>query len=169
MSTVAVVLVVAACADTTPPATWTKVTSPVVSSQTDDVAVEGTTLNDGTYWAEIAPVSGSGDIVFRVLKARFGATCTKWATDMGLDDGCLNDYNVESYPVAYVALDPKASVTVAESDGPGTSYSINADTLQKLVNGDTQDAPGGYSWVPFPFVVTVIDGYVTTAEQYWVP
>lgn len=146
-----------------------KVEPPKVSTETDDVAVNDGTIGDGTYWAEIAPVSGSGDIVFRVLKARFGETCLKWAKDMGLEDGCLNDYNVESYPVAYVALDEMAEVSVAKADGPGTSYSINADVLKGLVRGDINGAPEGYAWVPFPFVVAVTNGYVTTAEQYWVP
>ena len=142
---------------------------PKVSTETDDVAVNDGTIGDGMYWAEIAPVSGSGDIVFRVLKARFGKTCLKWAKDMGLEDGCLNDYNVDSYPVAYVALDEMAEVSVAKADGPGTSYSINADVLKGLVRGDIDGSPDGYAWVPFPFVVTVTNGYVTSAGQYWVP
>lgn len=158
-----------ACSDKMPPATWVKVEPPKVSTETDDITVNEGTLSDGTYWAEIAPVSGSGDIVFRVLKARFGETCLKWAKDMGLEDGCLNDYNVESYPVAYVALDEMADVTVTKPDGPGTGYSINADVLKGLVRGNITDAPDNYSWVPFPFVVTVTNGYVTTADQYWVP
>lgn len=167
--TLLVSLGLTACSDKTPPATWMKVEPPKVSTETDDIAVNEGTLGDGTYWAEIAPVSGSGDIVFRVLKARFGETCLEWAKDMGLEDGCLNDYNVESYPVAYVALDGTAEVSVAKADGPGTSYSINADVLKDLVRGDSNGAPDGYSWVPFPFVVTVINGFATTARQFWVP
>lgn len=142
---------------------------PAVSTETDDVAVNNGTIGDGTYWAEIAPVSGPGDIVFRVLKARFGETCLKWAKDMGLEDGCLNDYSVESHPVAYVALDDQATVSVAKTDGPGTNYSINGDVLKGLVRGDIDGSPDGYAWVPFPFIVVVTNGYVTTAEQYWVP
>ena len=170
MSAIVLALVVVACSDRTPPAaSWMVVDPPVVSTETDDVAVNDGTIGDGTYWTEIAPVSGSGDIVFRVLKARFGDTCLKWAKDVGLEDGCLNDYNVESYPVAYVALDEMAEVSVAKADGPGTSYSINADVLKGLIRGDINGAPEGYAWVPFPFVVAVTNGYVTTAEQYWVP
>jgi hypothetical protein len=41
--------------------------------------------------------------------------------------------------------------------------------LRKLVDGRTTDGPSGYSWTPFPFLVTVTNGRVTTARQYWVP
>jgi len=157
------------CSRTNPPASWNVVDPPVVKTETDDVVVDGATLADGTYWATIALVSGNDDVVFRVLKARFGDTCTQWAEDNGMADGCMNDYDVESYPDAYVGLNKLADVTVAKLDGPGTSYSINADTLNKLMQGDKTNAPDDYTWVPFPFVVTVINGLVTTAAQYWVP
>lgn len=160
------------CSKEPPAASWAKVASPVVKTATNDVTVDNGTLADGTYWATIALASGSGDIVFRVLKARFGATCTKWAKDNGMTDACMDDYNVESYPDAYASLDNRAEVSVAKPDGPGTSYSINVDTLKALMHGDITeggDVPAGYSWVPFPFVVTVTNGYVTTAAQYWVP
>lgn len=161
------------CSRTNPGASWNIVDPPVVKTQTDDVVVKDATLADGTYWATAALVSGTNDIVFRVLKARFGDTCTKWAIDNGMVDGCMNDYDVESYPDAYVGLDKLADVTVAKADGPGTSYSITTDALAQLMEGkttgDETKVPDGYTWVPFPFVVTVTNGLVTTAAQYWVP
>lgn len=166
---IAAIALGAGCSRSNPPASWSEVDPPVVKTETDDVVVDGATLADGTYWATIALVSGNDDVVFRVLKARFGDTCTQWAEDNGMADGCMNDYDVESYPDAYVGLDKLADVTVAKLDGPGTSYSINADTLKKLMQGDKTNAPDDYTWVPFPFVVTVINGLVTTAAQYWVP
>lgn len=157
------------CSSDQPAATWKKVAAPTVKDQTDDVVVTGGSLDDGTYWATVALASGSGDVIFRVLKARFGATCTKWAKDNGMTDACLDDYNVESYPDAYVSIARDATVSVAKSDGPGTSYSINAKTLQSLMDGRAKGLPTNYSWVPFPFVVTVSYGWVTNARQYWVP
>jgi len=168
VSTLLVAFALTACSDKTPPATWSKVDPPIVTNETDDVAVNEGILSDGTYWAEIAPISGSGDIAFRVVKARFGATCETWAKENGFEF-CANDYAVEEQPDGYVALDNLASISVAKADGPGTNYSINADVLRGLIRGDIDGAPDGYSWVPFPFVVTVTNGNVTTAEQYWVP
>lgn len=166
---VALFLVVVGCSRLDSSASWNRVDPPVVKTETDDVVLDGATLSDGKYWATIALVSGTNDVVFRALKSRFGDTCTKWAKANGLTDGCLNDYNVESFPDAYVGLDKRADVTVTKADGPGTSYSIDADALTRALKGDTTGAPAGYVWVPFPFLITVTGGLVTTAEQYWVP
>ena len=165
----ALILILGSCRDpSAPEATWAEVDPPVVTEQTDDVRVAGGQLADGTYWAEIAPVSGTGEIVFRVVKARFGATCEEWAKDNGLEF-CANDYAVESFPDAHVALDELAAVSVARPDGPGTNFSINPDVLKGLIRGDDLGEPEGYSWAAFPFVVVVTNGFVTSAEQLWVP
>jgi hypothetical protein len=160
------------CSKEPPESSWAKVKAPLVKDQTDDIVVNDGTLADGTYWATISLTSGTGDIVFRVMKARFGDTCMKWAKDNGMTDACMDDYNVDSFTDAYAALDNRAEVSVAKPDGPGTNFSINVDTLKALMHGvNTQvgGAPKGYTWVPFPFVVAVTNGYVTTANQYWVP
>jgi hypothetical protein len=159
----------AACASQNPQSMWAQVDPPTVADETDDVTVDKGTLADGTYWATIAPVSGSSEVVFRTLKARFGDACYAWAKENGIEDGCLNDYHVEEWPDAHVALDTSAAVTVAQADGPGTSFSINAKTLRRLAFDESVDAPGNYAWTPFPFLVTVTNGKVTRAQQYWVP
>jgi hypothetical protein len=160
-----------ACSDSAPPSSWAVVDPPTVVDETDDVVSTNATVGDGTYWAELALVSGSGDIAFRVTKARFGDACEAWARDNGLEF-CANDYAVESYPDAYVAVDEDAAVSVAEPDGPETNYSINTTTLEELIGGATplgDVVPSGYLWTPFPFVVVVADGYVVRADQLWVP
>lgn len=163
------VAVLGACSDKVPPeASWARVDPPVVEAETDDVTVINGKLEDGRYWATVAPVSGSGEIVFRVVKVRFGDACEAWAKERGLEF-CANDYAVEEFPDAYVALDELAEVTVSKADGPGTNYSVNGDTLKGLVRGDIDNATEGYVWTPFPFVATVTNGFVTSAEQYWVP
>lgn len=164
----AALLALVACSDSAAPSSWAIVDPPTVANETDDIVSANATVADGTYWAEIAPVSGSGDIAFRIVKARFGATCEAWARENGLEF-CANDYAVETYPVAYVALDDDAEVTVAKPDGPGTSYSISVDTLHRVLRGDTGGAPDGYAWAAFPFLVDVVDGYAVAARQYWVP
>lgn len=147
---------------------WAETPPPVVTV-TDEVLTENNHLRNGVYWAEIAPVSGSERIVFRVGRARFGEACLQWAASMGFEDACMNDYEVENYPEAYVELTDNAVVTVAIPDGPEGNLLIDPATLHRLVFGAVTEMPGDYEWVPFPFVLTVENGYVTVAEQLWVP
>lgn len=144
-------------------------TRPPQVSETDEVRVDGNDLEDGTYWADVRSVSGGDDIVFRVTRVRFGAACERWAAETLREDACLNDYGVEEYPEAFVALSPYATVSVAEPDAPGRNLLVDAATLRLLVLGEDITVPGRYAWVPFPFVVTVEAGTVAEAHQLWVP
>jgi len=165
--------VVSGVLSTTSPGTCTVTASRAASTNFLIASSSATTvtISKGNQ-ATVSLTSGTGDVVFRVMKARFGGTCVKWAKDNGMTDACMDDYNVDSFTDAYAALDDRAEVSVAKADGPGTNYSINVDTLKALMHGADAElggAPKGYSWVPFPFVVAVTNGYVTTANQYWVP
>ena len=157
-----------ACGSDRGSASWGVTPPPTVTDQTDDVIVAKGLLANGTYWAEAALVSGSNDLVFRVTKVRFGAICERWAKENGLEF-CANDYAVEPFPDAVVALLADATVTVAQPDGPGTNYSITPEELRKLIRGESVDGPDGYSWAGFPFVVEVRDGSAVSAAQFWVP
>jgi len=162
----------AAAADTTTDAvggpTWVAAAPPQVSV-TDEVLLEGADLVAGTYWASVASVSGDDAIVFRIGRARFGKACDLWAEQNLLEDGCLNDYAVETYPEAYAALSDRAQVSVADPTGPGRNLAVDATTLHRLVRGEDVRTPEGYAWVPFPFVVVVDGGIVVDARQLWVP
>jgi hypothetical protein len=147
---------------------WERVLPPEVS-ETDEVRVLGSDLEDGTYWANVAPVSGDDDVVFHVTRVRFGQVCERWAAEMLREDACLNDYGVEEYPEAYAGIAPYARVSVAMPGAPGENLLIDAATLRHLVRKDVLVLPAGYEWVPFPFVVSVEAGGITEAHQYWVP
>jgi len=157
-------VILAGCADSP---SWQRTEAPNVTT-TDEVRVEGTTLVDGTYWADIAAVSGTRTVVFHVMRVRFGEDCLRWAAENGYEDACMNDYEVEQWPDAYAALAGDAVVSVAEPTGPGMNYRIDADTLHRLVFKETT-GPDGYQWTPFPFVVRIEDGSVVSADQFWVP
>jgi len=127
-------------------------------------------LNDGTYWAEIARIQKSGDVIFQLYKARFGATCTAWAKENGIEEGCLDDYSVEnSYQRFVVGLAKNARISVAQQDMPGKSYRISQTELRGVMQGHLEGAAQGYAWTPFPFLVHVANKEVVSAEQYWVP
>lgn len=165
----AVLLAATACGDDPSQPTWERTASPTVVDQTDDVVVVDGTLADGTYWSTVARVSGTGDLVFRVVKARFGEFCEAWAAERGRDMGCLNDYEVDTYPDAHVAMAATAMVSVAVADGPGTNLAITASTLEQLLAGTSPDHPAEYDWTAFPFLVQVRDGFVIDAQQFWIP
>ena len=60
------------------------------------------------------------------------------------------------------------SVTVVGSNRQ--NYAITGPELQHLVAGSdpASVAPDTYTYVPYPFLVTVRDGIVTTVHQIWV-
>jgi hypothetical protein len=144
-----------------------------VAGETDDVVVVDGTLAAGTYWATPALVSGSRDLVFRVVKARFGTVCETWAAQQGYPEGCPNDYAVDSFTDAHVAVAGDAEVSVAMPAGPGMNLEIDAEVLSQLIVGAEPSTgaggPADYAWTPFPFVVRVAGGYVVEAHQFWVP
>lgn len=149
--------------------TWTKVAPPTVTGSTDAVTVNDGGLADGSYWATIGQVSGSGEVVFTVSRAYFGAACEEWASERHMEEGCMNDYAVDDTDTAIVALAPDATGSVQMPAGPGMGYTVDAHILEALVSGSMTSPIAGYEWVPYPFLVNVQDGYVRDAQQIWVP
>lgn len=165
----ALVVVLAACGGETPPE-WSIIQPRLnLGGETADPVPVDRVLPDGRYWATAHEVLGSDDIAFRVTKARFGATCGAWARINGMQEGCPNDYAVDETGAQMLHADDVDWVSVASSEGPGTSYRIRYSTLEKFVRNEQVDHPPGYEWAGFPFVLTVEDGIVTGIDQYWVP
>lgn len=148
---------------------WTETVAPapIVDETADPIPVDRV-LPDGRYWATAHEVLGDDEIVFTLVKARFGATCESWALRQGLD-GCANDYAIDDVTSQLLYVDDVDSVTVTDSSGPGRSFRIEFDTLERLVRGEKVDLPAGRSWTPLPFVIDIEDGRVTSVDQYWVP
>lgn len=161
----ALTLGVTACSRADSPALWSPAEPPVLETATDTVSGPDDAVADGRYWGTIV----TDTFTFDLDVARFGATCEEWAAARGMQEGCPNDYAVEDVDGPQVALADDARVSVAAPSGPGTSWWIDGATLTRIAGGDTVGVPAGYSWTPFPFVVTVENGSVTTAEQLWVP
>lgn len=149
---------------------WTETVSPApVTDETADPIPVDRVLPDGRYWATAHEVLGDDDIVFTTVKARFGATCDAWAAEQGLSEGCTNDYAVDDVTSQIIAVDDLEWVTVADPSGPGRSFRVDYDTLVALVRGEKIDMPAGRTWSPFPFVLEIANGQVTSVDQYWVP
>ena len=150
---------------------WRQTVSPVVIDETHDLPdSDSESLQDGKYWAEIARVQKTGDIIFQLYKARFGDTCFAWAKENGLEESCMNDYSVENaFENFFVGFSENARVSVAQQDMPGKSYRITQADLRAAMEGRVEGAPQDYEWVSFPFLVHVANKEVVSAEQFWVP
>lgn len=150
--------------------TWQKFTPDFgIAGQTAEPKPIKGVLPDGKYWGTVRTVLGTDNIVFELMQARFGSTCEEWAADNGMTEGCPNDYWVDDSDSQIISAENLSSVSVADQSGPGTSYRIDGSTLEKLVRVEKIDPPSGYTWVNFPFIVTIDGGKVVSADQFWVP
>ena len=161
---VATALIVTGCTRSEQVGNWVATDPPEAVSRTMPIEAE---LADGTYWGSIR--ESSGEVGFVLAVARFGDECERWAQEVGLEMGCPNDYAVEEVGQRVVTLLPDARITVAAPSAPGTSWQISSELLTALAAGQVTDAPEGYDWVPFPFLLTIAGGEVVAADQYWVP
>ncbi len=124
---------------------------------------------DGAYWAELLlPVDPSHpSFTFHVTQAFFADAC---AEELGIDE-CPNDFGILSEPSldADTALTDLTSVTVVTDDR--ANFAVTAEELFSLASGDAPaaEAPAGFAFVPFPFLLTVRDGKVVEAHQIWLP
>ena len=174
MRTVLVISILGAftgCTTSVDPAakpSWASTTSPTFRS-TDPVLTENGEINPGVYWAEAARVSGTSDIVFRITRVYYGEECDIWAAENMNENECFNDYGVEEFPYAYASISPIAKVSVADQQGPGTNFVVDAATLKNLVLMKYVNSPLTYSWIPFPFIVRIEQGIIVEAHQFWVP
>ena len=125
-------------------------------------------MADGNYWAEaIAVGSGRPFILFSLSQAVFGPTCID---ELGAQE-CDDEYGViaEPHGTLQVLWDDLDSVTVAAESRQ--NYAVPGAELASLVGGNlpSADAPADYSYVPYPFLLTVRNGQIVEAHQIWVP
>ena len=143
---------------------------PAVPDRTAVIDPTLTTLgSDGEYWSDLTGWS-EGDqrfLTFDVSQALFADTCVE---ELGPDE-CANDYGIIADPhkAVDVLLTDIQSVTVVSEKQQ--NYAITADELWKLASGapPSDPAPEGYTFVEFPFLLTVSGGKVVEAHQIWVP
>lgn len=150
-----------------PAALYTPVDPPSPPEVTTEIPADNV-LPDGIYYG-VARVGEAPGVVMEMTQLYTGEACLAWAERTGAS--CDNDYGVDDDPQAFRPLPDDAEVTVARADGPGTSYRIDAAELLRLVQGEppAAAAPAGYTYTPFPFLITVQDDRITRVEQWWVP
>ena len=165
-------LLLGACGDDAPAKVglYDRAPVPAVPDRTEAIDPAVTSgFADGQYWAELIVTlpTAPGVLTFRLTQAFFAAACF---AELGEDD-CPNDYGTLDEPsvVTDVALADLATVTVVAENQQ--NYAVTADELFALTGGAaaSPEAPEGYEYVEYPFLLTMRDGKVVEAHQIWVP
>jgi hypothetical protein len=136
---------------------------PAVPDRTQPVAEP---LADGQYWSPSLGVAGD-TLGFTLAQAFFGPTCE---AELGAD-ACVDEPGVVDDPSAEVSVAAADLSTVSVVSADRTNYAVTGAELATLAGGGapSAEAPDGFTYVPYPFLVTVRDGVVVEARQIWVP
>lgn len=123
---------------------------------------------DGLYWSDAIGMSNGEPktVTFLVTQAFFAAACIE---ELGADD-CPNDYGTIDEPsrMIDVPIDDLIDVTVVAENQQ--NYVVTGEELLALTDGAASpEAPEGYQYVEFPFLLTMRDGKIIEAHQIWVP
>ncbi len=126
-------------------------------------------LADGTYFV----VYNGGETLMPDITVYQVFTDTECETQAAAHgEECLNGYYVPSDPYRDINDLPFASglfLSVAHGSTM-QSYWITPEELVTIrASSPSGGAPSDYSFVPFPFMMTVVDGEITRFEQLWQP
>jgi hypothetical protein len=146
-------------------------TAPTFPGRTALPAGDG--LPDGTYYAVVDGAAADASPRLRVtiyeLLTGPDAIAAAAADGVGLD----GDLYVRAQPAVTreIVLTPEMALSVARPDQPGVSYAISPAELVRLVSGGSPNAnaPDGYHYLGFPYLVTAMGGATTRFEQLWSP
>lgn len=171
--TVAASLAMTACAGDDGPGTVKLYDRAPVPGVPDRTAVVDPAMSEftsgGEYWADLI---GGRDttkptFVFLLTQAFFADACVD---ELGVDK-CPNDFGTLDEPNVNidVLLADIGSVTVVADNQQ--NFAVTPQELFILADGQppSEDAPEGFAYVPFPFLLTVRDGKIVKANQIWLP
>jgi hypothetical protein len=140
---------------------------PAVPDRTMPVPTGDAPLPDGQYWSEDVVVVDGFRLRFALSQAFFGPTC---ATQLSAD-ACTGDHGLVTDPSREIVVAPegRAPISVAATDQK--NYAVTADEIVNLVGGGTpsSDAPAGFAYHPYPYLLTVRTGEVVSMQQIWTP
>jgi hypothetical protein len=86
-----------------------------------------------------------------------------------MQEGCPNDYAVDSSQQLILAAPTLEWFSLANPSDSSVNYDVKRSTLIDLIRGKSVTTPDGYVWTNFPFILTVKDSEVIRAQQMWVP
>jgi LysM repeat protein len=125
-------------------------------------------LPDGVYFADSPQITGGGTAIEFTLWQRFtGDDCLQQFTTAPLN--CIGDgfTGNEATRASMIVSDGTATVIGLDDTGNPVAYEVSPDELVRLISGETpaDDAPEGFSYAPYPFIVTVRGGEIVAADQ----
>jgi hypothetical protein len=162
----AVTLLLAACgSDEQVVHPYDRTPVPAVPDRTAEV-VDSDPLPNGQYWAPTVTADG-GRLTFDLAQAFFGPAC---AEALGADQ-CDGDMGLKADPTRSFTVDPTGAAPISVVAENRQNYAIPAPELVNLVGGGdpSADAPDGYGYTEFPYLLTVDAGTVTAIQQIWMP
>ena len=139
---------------------------PAVPDRTHEVPEAGA-LPDGDYWARIATADpAAGTITLDVSQALFADTCLAELSEADCDGG----WGVVPNPTRSVEVPVAGLVSISVAALNRQNYAVPGAELAALANDGTPgaDAPEGYEYRHYPFLVTVEAGIVVGLHQVWV-
>ena len=159
--------VLAACGDDEQVVSpYDKVAVPAVPDRTEAVPDASAALTDGQYWATATGVDGAA-VQFVLTQAFFGPACEE---ELGADacDGEMGVVDDPSREIG-VTMDGVSPITVVNEQRE--NFAVPGDEFVRLVAGEapSADAPEGFAYQRYPFLVSVRGGNVTAVQQIWMP
>ena len=145
---------------------YDKAPVPAVPDRTQALPAADAPLPAGQYWATATGVDGPA-VKFTLAQAFFGPTCV---VALG-QDACDGDVGVQDTPSRDILVAPTGVSPLSVVSEDRENFAVPADEFVRLVAGDapSSDAPDGFAFQPYPFLVTVAAGNVTGIQQIWMP
>lgn len=167
LTIVAAVALLAACgSDEQVVSAYDKAPVPAVPDRTLPLPAADAPLPSGQYWATATGVDGPA-VKFTLTQAFFGQACV---VALGQDE-CDGDMGTQDTPSRDILVAPVGVSPLSVVNQNRENFAVPGDEFVRLVAGEapSADAPEGFAYQPYPFLVTVSAGNVTGIQQIWMP
>ncbi len=146
---------------------YDKAPVPAVPDRTAEVT-DTQPLPDGQYWASTVTVDADGfRLHFTLAQAFFGPGCAEALSA----EQCDGDAGVLTEPTREIVVAPEGREPISVVDAKQNNYAVPSDELVRLIAGESPsaDAPDGFAYVEYPYLLTARNGEVVGIQQIWMP
>jgi len=145
---------------------YDKAPVPPVPDRTMPVLTGNTPLPDGQYWSETVEVTGFR-LKFTLSQAFFGPACE---AELGAA-ACTGDHGLRTDPSRDIVVATAGRAPISVVTDKRQNYAVTSDEIVNLIGGGTPaaEAPEGFTYQPYPFLLTVRTDEVVAIQQIWTP